>query len=143
MAVKAGIVNLNSNAGTPGSAAGSNLMLAVFAAEIDRDDPLRGLRIDERPDPEVPVGWTTVTVKASEFKFVLSTKTARHGVVVFKVTNKGKTAHDFKIVGKKTAKLSPGKSATLRVTLTKGNHKYICTIDSHATLGMRGTFKAS
>ena len=32
---------------------------------------------------------TTVTVKASEFKFSLSTKTARHGVVVFKVTEQG------------------------------------------------------
>jgi nitrite reductase (NO-forming) len=86
---------------------------------------------------------TTVTVKASEFKFVLSTKRARHGVVIFKVTNKGKIAHDFKIVGKKTPKLNPGKSATLRVTLTKGNHAYICTIDSHAKFGMKGTFRAT
>ncbi len=76
---------------------------------------------------------TTVTVKASEFKFVLSTKTARHGVTIFKVTNKGK----------KTAKVGPGKSATLKVTLTKGPHKYICTIDSHAALGMKGTFKST
>jgi NADPH:quinone reductase-like Zn-dependent oxidoreductase len=40
-------------------------MLAVYAASIDRDDPLSGLRIDERPDPEPPDGWTTVTVKAA------------------------------------------------------------------------------
>jgi uncharacterized cupredoxin-like copper-binding protein len=86
---------------------------------------------------------TTVTVKASEFKFKLSTKTARHGVVIFKVKNVGKIAHDFKIVGKKTPKLGPGKSATLKVTLTKGNHKYICTIDSHASFGMKGTFRAT
>src|SRR6185437_6471972 len=51
----------------------------------------------------------TITVKASEFKFVLSTKTARHGAFIFKVTNKGKIVHDFKIAGKKTPKLSPGK----------------------------------
>jgi len=86
---------------------------------------------------------TTVTVKESEFKFVLSTKTARHGVVVFKLVNKGKIAHDFKIAGKKSPKLAPGKSATLRVTLTKGNHPYICTIDSHAKLGMKGTFRST
>ncbi len=85
----------------------------------------------------------TVTVKASEFKFTLSTKTARHGVFIFKVTNRGKIAHDFKIAGKNTAKLGPGKSATLRVTLTKGPHKYICTIDSHASFGMKGTFRAT
>ena len=40
-------------------------MLAVFAAEIDPEDPLRGLRIGERPQPEVPPGWTTVSVKAA------------------------------------------------------------------------------
>jgi NADPH:quinone reductase-like Zn-dependent oxidoreductase len=40
-------------------------MLAVFAAAIDPNDPLSGLRIDERPDPEPPGGWTTVTVKAA------------------------------------------------------------------------------
>jgi nitrite reductase (NO-forming) len=86
---------------------------------------------------------TTVKVAASEFKFKLSTKTARHGIVIFKVTNKGHTAHDFKIVGKKTPKLGAGKSATLKVTLKKGSFKYICTIDSHAALGMKGTFKAT
>jgi NADPH:quinone reductase-like Zn-dependent oxidoreductase len=40
-------------------------MLAVYAASIDHEDPLAGLRIDERPDPEPPDGWTTVTVKAA------------------------------------------------------------------------------
>ena len=40
-------------------------MLAVFAAAIDRDDPLTGLKIDDRPDPEPQDGWTTVTVKAA------------------------------------------------------------------------------
>ena len=40
-------------------------MLAVFAAAQDRDDPLSGLRIDDRPDPEAPDGWTTVTVRAA------------------------------------------------------------------------------
>ena len=41
------------------------LMLAVYAAEIDRDEPLRGLRIGDRPDPEPPPGWTTVRVRAA------------------------------------------------------------------------------
>jgi NADPH:quinone reductase-like Zn-dependent oxidoreductase len=40
-------------------------MLAAFAATIDRDDPLSGLRIEERPEPEVPGGWTVVDVKAA------------------------------------------------------------------------------
>jgi NADPH:quinone reductase-like Zn-dependent oxidoreductase len=40
-------------------------MLAVYAEAINREDPLAGLRIDDRPDPEPPDGWTTVTVKAA------------------------------------------------------------------------------
>ena len=40
-------------------------MRAVYASEIDPDNPLAGLEIGERPEPEVPAGWTTVTVKAA------------------------------------------------------------------------------
>jgi NADPH:quinone reductase-like Zn-dependent oxidoreductase len=40
-------------------------MLAAYAARTDADDPLSALEIGERPDPEVPAGWTTVTVKAA------------------------------------------------------------------------------
>ena len=86
---------------------------------------------------------TTVTVKASEFKFVLSRKTAPRGTVVFKVTNKGHIAHDFKIAGKKTPLLSPGKSATLRVKLKRGKFGYLCTVVGHAAAGMKGTFRAT
>jgi NADPH:quinone reductase-like Zn-dependent oxidoreductase len=40
-------------------------MLAVYASSIHRDDPLGGLQVGDRPEPEVPEGWTTVTVKAA------------------------------------------------------------------------------
>ncbi len=40
-------------------------MLAVYAESINPDDPLAGLVVGERPDPEVPEGWTVVTVKAA------------------------------------------------------------------------------
>jgi NADPH:quinone reductase-like Zn-dependent oxidoreductase len=43
-------------------------MFAVYAdsfAPADSDDPLAGLVVGERPDPEVPDGWTRVTVKAA------------------------------------------------------------------------------
>jgi len=40
-------------------------MLAVYAADVDPDDPLGALRVGERPEPEVPEGWTLVSVKAA------------------------------------------------------------------------------
>lgn len=40
-------------------------MFAVYAERFSSDDPLSGLVVGERPDPEVPDGWTMVTVKAA------------------------------------------------------------------------------
>ena len=40
-------------------------MFAVYAASMDKKSPLDGLVVGERPDPVVPNGWTTVTVKAA------------------------------------------------------------------------------
>src|SRR5262245_35076679 len=40
-------------------------MFAVFAARIDAEDPLSGLETGERPEPQAPPGWTTVTVEAT------------------------------------------------------------------------------
>jgi len=40
-------------------------MLAAYATAINPDDPLAGLQIGERPEPEPGDGWTTVTVRAA------------------------------------------------------------------------------
>ncbi len=40
-------------------------MFAVYAQRFSTDDPLSGLVVGDRPDPEIPEGWTVVTVKAS------------------------------------------------------------------------------
>ena len=85
---------------------------------------------------------TTVKVAASEFRFVISTKSTAHGSVTFVVTNKGKLPHDFKIAGKKTPLLNPGKSAKLTVTLKTGRFPYSCTVAGHASAGMKGSFTA-
>ena len=85
-----------------------------------------------------------INVTASEFKFVLSKKTAPKGTIVFTLVNKGKLPHDFKIAGKKTKTVAPGKSATLTVTIAaKGKKPYLCTIPGHAPAGMKGTFAVS
>ncbi|GAA2400551.1 zinc-binding dehydrogenase [Streptomyces glaucosporus] len=40
-------------------------MFAAYAARIDRDQPLNGLELGERPEPNVPPGWTTIDVRAA------------------------------------------------------------------------------
>jgi NADPH:quinone reductase-like Zn-dependent oxidoreductase len=40
-------------------------MFAVYAQSLSTEDPLSGLVVGDRPDPEVPDGWTAVTVKAA------------------------------------------------------------------------------
>lgn len=40
-------------------------MRAVYAESIDPDNPLAGLVVGDRPEPEVPEGWTRVTVQAA------------------------------------------------------------------------------
>jgi uncharacterized cupredoxin-like copper-binding protein len=89
----------------------------------------------------VSSGASSVSVtagKPSEFKFRLS-GTAHPGAVTFRVTNRGTTKHDFKIAGKKTKLIAPGKSATLKVSLKKGTVSYLCTVPGHAPSGMKGT----
>jgi uncharacterized cupredoxin-like copper-binding protein len=84
---------------------------------------------------------TVVTVtagKPSELRFTVSKKIVTKGKVTFKVTNKGALEHDFKIGGKVTPKLKPGKTVLLTVALKKGKAPYLCTIPGHAAAGMRG-----
>jgi uncharacterized cupredoxin-like copper-binding protein len=86
---------------------------------------------------------TKVAVAATEFKFALSKRGAPAGTVTFVLSNKGKVTHNFKIAGKKTPVLKPGKAATLRVTLKKGRYPFLCTLPGHAPAGMKGTFKVT
>jgi len=90
---------------------------------------------------------TTITVtagKPAEFRFTLSKKTAPHGLIIFKITNKGIVPHDFKIAGRKTKLISPGQSNTLRVSILKaGSYPYLCTVTGHAVAGMKGVFKVT
>ena len=40
-------------------------MLAAYATAPNPSDPLAALELGDRPDPEAPDGWTTVTVRAA------------------------------------------------------------------------------
>ncbi|WP_052848255.1 zinc-binding dehydrogenase [Streptomyces avicenniae] len=40
-------------------------MFAAYAAHLDKDQPLDGLELGERPEPEAPPHWTVVEVRAA------------------------------------------------------------------------------
>ena len=101
----------------------------------------RTLHPDKNHAEQAPALLATVNVVASEYRFVLSKKSAGRGVVIFKVTNAGKLQHDFEINGRKTKLLSHGQSDRLRVVfLRKGTYPYKCTVPGHAALGLKGVF---
>jgi uncharacterized cupredoxin-like copper-binding protein len=82
---------------------------------------------------------TTVTVTATEFHFKFSPATVHSGKVTFHLVNKGHVTHDLKIDKRTSAKIAPGKSTNLTVTLKAGKYPYLCTIPGHAAAGMKGT----
>jgi outer membrane protein assembly factor BamB len=84
----------------------------------------------------------SVQLKGGEFFFRLSTKSAaKPGKVTFVFKNIGHVQHDFRIAGKQTPMLQPGKTAKLVVTFKKkGKYAYLCTVPGHAEAGMKGVF---
>lgn len=89
--------------------------------------------------PTATVKPITVTVTASDFKYVLSRTTVPKGVpIIFKYTNKGPTVHDWDLEGTKgTAVINPGKTVIVKYTFKKaGTLRYICTVPRHAQFGM-------
>jgi plastocyanin len=83
---------------------------------------------------------STIRVTAREFSLSLSTRSlARPGTVTFSVANAGHMAHDFRINGKQTPLIRPGKTSRLVVTFKrKGGYHYLCTVPGHAAAGMKG-----
>jgi uncharacterized cupredoxin-like copper-binding protein len=101
---------------------------------------------------------TVITVTAgqpSELAFKLSkTSMVPAGLITFKVTNMGVAFHNFRIcarpvanmssvpnacVGKGTATLKHGQSATFTVAIAKtGVYEFLCTVVGHAAAGMKG-----
>ena len=86
---------------------------------------------------------TTVHVRATDFKFTLSTKTVKHGRITFVIKNAGSAAHDFAIARHTSKTIGPGKTTRMTVMLKPGRYPYKCTVDSHAELGMKGVLRVT
>jgi nitrite reductase (NO-forming) len=116
----------------------SVLALAAVAVAAFALIPLAGARTDRQTTATA----TTVQVKGGEFFFRLSTKSvSKPGTVTFVFKNIGHVLHDFKINGKHTPLIQPGKTAKLVVTFKKkAKYPYLCTVPGHAEAGMKGVF---
>ena len=85
-----------------------------------------------------------IKVAASEYKFDPSTVATKAGSVTFEVTNTGTQEHEFEIfkgdaVVDEVEGLLPGLTRDLTVTLDAGEYTYVCKLDAHDTMGMKGT----
>jgi uncharacterized cupredoxin-like copper-binding protein len=115
----------------------SVLVLAAVATAASALVPFASARTDG----QTRAAATTIQVKGGEFFFRFSAKSiARPGKVTFVFKNIGHVMHDFKINGKRTPLIGPGKTARLVVTFKKGKYPYLCTVPGHAAAGMKGTF---
>lgn len=83
---------------------------------------------------------TTIRVSEKEYSIKLSKGSLpRPGTVTFDVKNAGTMEHNFRINGKQTRLIQPGKTARLTVAFKKkGHYHYICAVPGHAALGMKG-----
>jgi high-affinity iron transporter len=85
-----------------------------------------------------------IQVTATEYAFTPAALTAKAGTVTFHVTNGGTQTHEFEIFKGETVvdeieDLVPGLSRDLTVRLDPGEYTFICALDGHDALGMKGT----
>ncbi len=123
---------------------GDTLLVGAGTSGVDKN-PQFQLIAYSLSAPAVPQARATATatqVKGGEFFFKLSARSvAKPGTVTFNFRNAGHTLHNFKINGRKTPNLQPGKTARLVVRFTKkGRYRYLCTEPGHAAAGMTGVF---
>jgi plastocyanin len=85
-----------------------------------------------------------ITVEAFDIHFDVGTIKTSAGPLEVTFTNKGALDHTFTIEGTSLdLKASPNETKTGTVTLEKGTYHYKCTVDGHASQGMKGTIEVS
>jgi iron uptake system component EfeO len=94
------------------------------------------------PATAVPSG--VVAVEAKEYGFTPSTITVPAGQVTFSVKNTGNEEHEFEVfkgeaVVDDIEGLVPGLTKDLTVTLEAGEYTFMCVLNGHDQLGMKGT----
>jgi uncharacterized cupredoxin-like copper-binding protein len=95
----------------------------------------------------VPSGVIAVeAAKDSPYSFTPSAITVAAGSVTFSVKNAGNEEHEFEVfkadgttVVDEIEGLVPGLTKSLIVTLEPGTYQFMCKLNGHDQLGMKGT----
>jgi len=96
------------------------------------------------PGPATPIPPGVIAIEAREYQFTPSTPTVLAGAVTFSIKNAGSQEHEFKIfkgdqvVGEVQA-VGPGLTKDATVTLEAGDYTFMCKLNGHDQLGMKGT----
>lgn len=95
-----------------------------------------------------PVPSGAIAVEAKDLKFNPSAITAPAGSITFAVKNADSQEHEFEIFKGETVVdevegLVPGLTKTLTVNLEAGEYTYVCKVNGHDQLGMKGTLTVS
>lgn len=119
--------------------------LGVFLAVV-----IAGFVLIQKPKTNMPVASVSpnspvkeFNVSAKEFSYTPSSITVSKGdTVKINFTNNGTTAHNFTIsdLGIASKTINPGETDTVTFAASQtGNFTYFCSIDSHESLGLKGT----
>jgi high-affinity iron transporter len=94
--------------------------------------------------PATPLASGVIAVEAKEYTFTPSTITVPAGSVTFSVKNAGSEEHEFEIFKGETVvdeveAIVPGLTKGLTLTLVAGDYTFVCKLNGHDQLGMKGT----
>jgi uncharacterized cupredoxin-like copper-binding protein len=124
----------------------SRTLIVVSSAVLAVTGVFASVALAKPAAPAAPavVKPTVVAVAGTEFKFTVSKRVVpRNKPITFRFKNVGDEVHDFSFTRPKakTPFLTPGKSATLKVTFKKkGTYQAICTVGEHFLRGMKVNF---
>ena len=100
------------------------------------------------PAASLPAG--TIAVEAKEYAFTPSAISVEAGEVTFQVRNAGTEEHEFEVfeadgttVIDEVEGLVPGLTKDLTLTLEAGSYQFMCKLNGHDQLGMKGTLTVS
>jgi plastocyanin len=94
--------------------------------------------------PPTPVPSGVVAIDAKEYAFTPSTITVPAGAVTFSIRNVGSQEHEFEVfkgdqVVDEVEGIVPGLTKNASMTLQAGDYTFVCKLNGHDQLGMKGT----